>query len=309
MDSLDLSAAAAAAARFASAWQVVDQAVTDTLREHTKQLESIRSAHKRQTERLAQSLRRLRTFENETQWSQSLADAAQLSSPRVIIFSINVDKLRFEAARGFEISSLAEIPLAQAAAFETAVTSGEPAVALKTKRELSEPLAALLGEDASTRFSVYPVTTRQRVPAVIYAEDADAALLDLISTAAGAALESHRSTPTSPSLVSISPAATGSSVPFVSRDEEERHSRALRFARVQVAEIRLYDSQAVKTGRLESNLYRALKPQIDEVRRVYQEQHLKNAPNMSDYLHQEILRTLANGNSELLGPDYPGPLV
>ena len=71
----------------------------------------------------------------------------------------------------------------------------------------------------------------------------------------------------------------------------------------------MYHSQAVKTGRADANVYKALKPQLDEVRRVFQEQYLKNALNMTDYLHQEILRTLANGNSELLGPDYPGPLV
>jgi hypothetical protein len=155
------------------------------------------------------------------------------------------------------------------------------------------------------------VTTRQRVAAVVYAEDADsgATLLDLVVTAAGAALESHIAhnvTRMPSNMVTITP-ATGT--PFITRDEEERHSRAQRFARVQVAEIRLYHSQAVKAGRADSNVYKALKTQIDEVRRIYQEQYLKDAPNMVDYLHQEILRTLANGNSELLGPDYPSPLA
>jgi len=30
---------------------------------------------------------------------------------------------------------------------------------------------------------------------------------------------------------------------------------------------------------------------------------------MVDYLHLELLRTLANDDSDLLGKDYPGPLV
>jgi hypothetical protein len=116
----------------------------------------------------------------------------------------------------------------------------------------------------------------------------------------------HNASRGTSNIVAITPAA---GTPFISRDEEERHSRAQRFARVQVAEIRLYHSQAVKSGRADQNIYKALKPQIDEVRRIYQEQYLKDAPNMVDYLHQEILRTLANGNSELLGPEYPSPLV
>jgi hypothetical protein len=321
---------AAAVARFASAWQAdvdkigeqlasgwrkhLEQALAECLQstaeQHSRQLRAIEAGRKRLTERLAQSLRRLRTFDSETQWSAAVADAAQLASKRLIVFSINVDKLRFQAARGFDIISLPEVPLAQAAAFQACVASSEPAVALKTKTELSEPIASKVGEDPSVRFAVYPITIRQRVPAVVYAEEADSALLDLVVTAAGAALESHMAaagaSPSLSNIVSISPA---SGTPFVTRDEEERHSRALRFARVQVAEIRLYHSQAVKAGRADANLYKALKPQLDEVRRVFEEQHLKNALNMTDYLHQEILRTLANGNSELLGPDYPGPLV
>jgi hypothetical protein len=30
---------------------------------------------------------------------------------------------------------------------------------------------------------------------------------------------------------------------------------------------------------------------------------------MVDYLHPELVRTLANDDVELLGSDYPGPLV
>jgi hypothetical protein len=304
--------------QLATAWRLhletaIDNCLRSTEAQHAKHVDQLLLEHaferRRFIERLAQSLRRLRQFESETQWSATLADAAQLAAKRVLVFSINVDKLRLQAARGFDPIELAEVPLAQAAAFQAAVATSEPAVALKTKSELSAPIAAIVGEDPSVRFAVYPVTMRQRVPAVVYAESPDAPLLDLIVTAAGAALESHMggAPPASNShILTIAPAA---GAPFVTRDEEERHSRAQRFARVQVAEIRLYHSQAVKSGRADNNLYRALQSQIDGVRRVYQEQYLMNAPNMADYLHQEILRTLANGNSELLGPDYPGPLV
>jgi hypothetical protein len=30
---------------------------------------------------------------------------------------------------------------------------------------------------------------------------------------------------------------------------------------------------------------------------------------MVDYLHLELIRTLANDDAELLGKDYPGPMV
>ena len=297
----------------ATGWRThIERAIDGTLRaieqQHARHLDALRVEHKRLIEKLAQTLRRLRQFDSEIQWSNVVADAVQLAAKRSIVFSINAEKLRFQAARGFELTELADVPLAQAAAFQAAVTSSEPTVALKTRRELSDTIAAQIGDDPALRISVYPIATRHRVAAVVYAEEADALWLDVVVTAAGAALEGHMGRGPAPSanIVAITPAA---GAPFVTRDEEERHSRALRFARVQVAEIRLYHSQAVKAGRADLNVYRALQPQIDEVRRVYQEQYLKNAPNMADYLHQEILRTLTNGNSELLGPDYPGPLV
>ena len=291
----------------ATAWRApLERALEAVGAEHGQTLAALRTEQKRLAERLAQIMRRLRQFESEKQWSNVVADAAQLASKRAIVFSINADKMRFQAARGFEGMELPEVPLQQAAAFQAAATSAEPAVALKTARELSAALVAYVGEDAATRIVVYPITTRERVAALVYAEDADGALLDVVVTAAGAVLDGQMGRAPAASLLSITPAA---GKPFITRDEEERHSRAQRFARVQVAEIRLYHSQAVKLGRTDSNLYRALKSQIDEVRQVYLEQYLKNAPNMTDYLHQEILRTLANGNSELLGPDYPGQLV
>ena len=296
----------------ATVWRApFEEALNATEERHAKQLEAFHAQQQRVTQKLAQNLRRMRQFESESQWSNVVADAAHLTAPRVIVFSINADKLKLQAARGFELAGLTDVPLIAAAAFHAAVTTSEPTVALKTKGELSEAIAERIGEDSTQRIAVYPITTRERVAAVVYAEQADAALLDLVTTAAGAALEGHMSrgpsTPTvAANLVTITPAA---GTPFITRDEEERHSRAQRFARVQVAEIRLYHSQAVKTGRADSNLYRALQSQIDGVRTIYQEQYLKKAPNMTDYLHQEILRTLANGHTDLLGPDYPGPLV
>jgi hypothetical protein len=91
--------------------------------------------------------------------------------------------------------------------------------------------------------------------------------------------------------------------------EQELHLRAQRFARVQVAEIRLYQSQAVKQGRAERAVYHALKADLDRGREAYRQQFLTDCPSMVDYFHVEVVRTLANDDASLLGPDYPGPLA
>ena len=87
------------------------------------------------------------------------------------------------------------------------------------------------------------------------------------------------------------------------------HSSALRFARVKVAEIQLYQDSQVHSGRVARDLYGALRPSIDAARGVFRERFLLPLRGMPDYLHQELVKTLALEDAVLLGPSYPGPLA
>jgi len=92
-------------------------------------------------------------------------------------------------------------------------------------------------------------------------------------------------------------------------EEQRRHLEAQRFVRVRVAEMRLYQAEAVARGRARRDLYTKLKAAIDSARQTFQQDYLASCPSMKDYLHLELLRVLAQGDAALLGPDYPGPLV
>ena len=91
-------------------------------------------------------------------------------------------------------------------------------------------------------------------------------------------------------------------------EEQERHLRAQRFARVQVAEWQLYKSEAVRQGRTQGTIYSVLKEEIDRARQQYREQFIDTGGTMVDYLHLELIRKLTNEKEDLLGADYPGPL-
>ena len=93
------------------------------------------------------------------------------------------------------------------------------------------------------------------------------------------------------------------------RDMNDDHLQAQRFARVRVAEIALYQASQVKAGRSAHNLYGTLKTQIDGAREGFQQKFLTEARGIPDYLHQEMVLVLAQNNASLLGPDYPGPLA
>ena len=64
-----------------------------------------------------------------------------------------------------------------------------------------------------------------------------------------------------------------------------------------------------KAGRSSADLYGALRPVLDAARAAYAEQFLTPVNGAPDYLHQEIVRALANNDATLLGPKYPGPLA
>lgn len=85
--------------------------------------------------------------------------------------------------------------------------------------------------------------------------------------------------------------------------------RAQRFARVRVAEIQLYHSEAAAMGQSSRNLYAALKPHLDAARGQFAAQFMSASATMVDYLHLELVRTLAGNDDTRLGIDYPGPLA
>lgn len=256
---------------------------------------------------LSVSFRRLRTFRSEKEWSAALLDACAPFCSRSALLVVNGGKLEWKASKGFELLTPQGpvFAIAEAAAFGAAIESREITVALCTRSEVSPAMTHALGEDGARRAMLAPVSTPDRVAAVIYAEDADAAGLEVVAIAAGLALDSHslrsRASVGKGILQHIAPALPAG----VTSEEEEAHLRAQRFARKQAAEIRLYESERVEAGRIQLNLYEgAVRQRIDAAREAF----LAQFPGVNiDYLHRELVRVLADGNEDAMGVDYPGP--
>ena len=274
------------------------------------------SARSRFADSLLISARRLRQHEDLAGWLSAVLEAASSHAERVLLFSINGNDLHFERASGVEIpGDLADIALSAAPAFAEAVESRDTVVAMRSRAEISDSLAGILGDASDRRFHLFPVISRERVAAVLYADSAispvESNALELLAALAGLSLESRTAkTPVSPNLVAIgNGAAERSGWAALAKTEQDLHLRAQRFARVRVAEMRLYHSQAVKEGRTNRDLYASLKEEIDSGRDLFRRDYLSASPTMVDYLHLEVLRTLANDETELLGGGYPGPMV
>ena len=151
--------------------------------------------------------------------------------------------------------------------FESAAQSKDTVVALRTKGEMSEPLARWAGEDTVRKFYLFPITAHGRVVALLYADateqDVETNGLELLATVAGALIESRAF------LERLAPTAGEHRGSGDQSGRSDLHLKAQRFARNQVAEIRLYKSENVKNGRAERDLYTSLKTEIDSARETF----------------------------------------
>ena len=287
------------------------------------------------SDRLSQIARRLDQAEDMAAWTAALLDGALAAGPRAFLFSLLSDEVLFEGSRapeGEEYPALEglRVPLDSVPAFKSVADSLDTVILLATAGEISEALASALALDESCRVALLPIVTERtgksrRVAAVLAVPvsqtPADIPALELLASIAGLSLDvrqtAQKAAVTVPAgqLLGIVPSAETKPPVHVVVDtakltkaEQDAHARAQRFARVRVAEMRLYRAAAVKEGREKSNLFEALRKEIESGREQYRQDFL-SIPTMIDYFHVELVRTLANDDASMLGPDYPGPLA
>jgi hypothetical protein len=210
-----------------------------------------------------------------------------------------------------------EIPLASAAALAGAVESRDPVTAITTAGEVSAALVERLKQTPDGRAHIHPIVVKDSVPALLYAwgepkREVQGPALELVAQVAAAQWVGLLPPPPVVELVTIAPlppAKAASSWESLAPEEQQIHLRAQRFARVQAAAMRLHEGPAVHAGRSRSDLYAALRSPIDAAREQFRKDFFGPCPSMVDYLHLELVHTLANDDAELLGTDYPGPMV
>lgn len=305
--------------------------------------EEKKSAGRRITEILNVAARRLRQATKQEEWSSALIDAAGNFAPRAAVFTVQGQRLRLD--RSTPALETLEIDMADAPALAQTVREQEPVVAVRNAKEISLPLADALGSPAGPRVFSFPIENAGKCVALLFAEGAqetvDVNALEALASVASLVWQARVRQVTSTAQPAAQPAAAAAvagvgtngliaiqaatqGVPAAQgalvaasrpswaelpANEQDLHLKAQRFARVQVAEIRLFKSQAVKEGRQARALYATLRDDIERGREAYRRQFVGACPSMVDYLHLEMVRTLANDNEELLGAEYPGPLA
>lgn len=279
----------------------LDSALRDAVAAERSQAEEARRLH---VEALNQALRRLRTT-GENQVLNLLAESCAPYVERLVVLVFENNQARCAASAGIENTRLT-FDTDSAPAILTAVESRDPVIALATEVEISPVLARVLSAAADSKAYLFPIVARRTVVAMLVAAGNPAsAPIELLCEAAGMRLEATG--------LPAGAQADGASAPRaweeLRLEDQKLHLQAQRTARVRVAEMRLYHEDQIRNGAAQGDIYGALRKEIDAARDEFLKAYLSKSSTMVDYLHLEILHSLAHDEDRALGHNYPGPMV
>jgi len=125
--------------------------------------------------------------------------------------------------------------------------------------------------------------------------------LEILARYASRALEAITAFKTARSMVRAP--ADAARPPSALSDEAshaEEHASAQRYAKLLVSEIKLYHEADVVDGRRDRDLMARLGGEIAHARVMYEQRVPRHVRERADYFHDELVRTLANGDASLL---------
>jgi hypothetical protein len=230
------------------------------------------------SEQLNQAVRRIRLSMSTAEIPTALADAAAPFAERLAVFTIQDNMARGQRSQGnsknAKTGAWLEVSLDQAPALRAAIESHDPVVAVATEGEVSAQVLEALGPGDGDKVYLFPIVAGKQVVVMFCAAGGlHAAALELVTGVAAVHWESLGGSgrPKPAGLLTIS-GAMWKQAPATPLDkkpggkwweltphERQLHLAAQRFARLHVAEMRLYRIDAVRSGRARLDLYDALR--------------------------------------------------
>jgi hypothetical protein len=275
--------------------------------------EALDGASRETAEALNQSIRRIAQSSTVSDALAALVDSTSPFCGVATVLSLKDGQAHAVRSRGAALSGV-PFEISSAPALTSLLQTREPVAAAATPSQLSASLAQTLSSTNGNAY-LFPLKVRQEVVAAMaVAGGVRPGAVECLCEAASLRLEILLPPAPPPQPLAPPPAQVKeakkepSAWDNLSPDAQRVHLHAQRFARVKVAELRLYHAEKVRDGRAKSDLYGALRSEIDTLRGEYK-RDFATTPTMVDYLHIELLRTLAHDDDRLLGDTYPGPLI
>ena len=234
----------------------------------------------------------------------TLVNCAAREAERAALFLVRGGRFRAWKFVGFgpaldEDSSL-ECGFDEAGVMGTAARTNAAAIGDGGDAAAAPSFAALA---PGHRCLAVPIAFSGDVVAVLYADQGTHGALDgrgrVIARHAARSLEALTAFEAARTIME----PNGGSPSGPSPEAADEDASAQRYARLLVSEIKLYHEAAVVQGRLEGDLGRRLSDEIARARVLYEQRVPPAVRQRADYFHDELVRTLANGDGGLLGTE------
>lgn len=297
-----------------------EQKIADAEQQATRLQAADREQDLACSDRTLASFRNLDAAQSLTEVMEVLADQAAAEVGRVALLVVHGSRLKAWTTRGFAAVApgAVDAPIEPGSLFGLVTATGLPVSSDEAPLGIDgSDLARLLAPQESHVGLAAPIIVGGRVAAILYADDVGVPaptvpsswpeLAEILARHAGQRLE----------VLTLSHAAAlaggvhhdhgGQELPGVRpsdlslADERREEESARRYARLLISEIKLYNESAVEQGRRQRDLLGRLGPDIERARRLYEEKIPAAVRSRVNCFDQEVVRTLAGGDPDLLG--------
>jgi hypothetical protein len=267
---------------------------------------------------------------------KGLLDGVAKFSSRAALFVVRGTALAGWQARGFTDDDIRGLSIdgskgLAARAIHDRASASAPAT------EFDSNFAQKHGSPRGGNSTVFPLVVKDKVAAILYCDsghdaghETDYSAIEVLtrftclwvehaagrkSAASGTEAALHEgqspaagtSSPPPPGPIAAKPVeAPASAIPHVPAEEQDLHSKAKRFAKLLVDEIKLYNQSKVAEGKQNRDLYKLLREDIEKSRATYEKRYGSTPVASAKYFDSEIVRILADNDRSLLGSDFPG---
>lgn len=287
-------------------------------------LGEFRAMERAASERLVSAIRAMDRARSLSEILDILVGCAGRETARVGVFLVRGDRLHAWRFIGFgpplDDDGEFELPVSDAGIIGDAVGAGSA-----SDDRVAGAAAPSFADLSSGREALaVPVLLTGQVVAVLYADEGAAQsvdesdtrrerwqeTLDVMTRHAGRCLEAMTATRAAQILTTHSNRPSAFAMPGTAGDGDPGRraadasgadgEAARRYARLLVSEIKLYHEAEVVAGRRERDLAMRLGREISRARVLYQRRVPVRVRGSADYFHDELVRTLADGDGALL---------
>jgi hypothetical protein len=262
----------------------------DTLRMVTEELSAESRPQPHASRRLLDAIRTIDEARSLTAVLDALVARAAGEASRAGVLLVRAGRVR-----AWRDDDQLDLPLAETGFVADAVRAGFPA----STTAASVALPPFANASVGAELHAFPLALSGVVVAVLYAEGGDAGSLEILARHAARALEALTAFKTARAIAGASSVAAPPAAKTPPNADEEM-AAARRYARLLIAEIKLYHQEAVEAGRREGDLSARLGGEIARARSLYGERVPAHVRHVSDYFRDELVETLAGGDASLV---------